>query len=104
MTRGCVPGWWGQLVSGGKTEVSFAQVGLADQECFEACASAWRTYINGSLRNLITAARASVWLKLSSLSGGVSFPRQPFRVDCGLRVRALGPDGSAALTTRPPNA
>jgi hypothetical protein len=40
---------------GKKTEVRFTHVGLAPEiECFNACSNAWGSYINGSLRNLIT--------------------------------------------------
>jgi len=39
---------------GGKTEVKFTHVGLTPEgECYDACSSAWGSYINGSLRNLI---------------------------------------------------
>ena len=37
------------------TELRFTHVGLVpDVECFGACSTAWRHYINGSLRSLIT--------------------------------------------------
>jgi hypothetical protein len=40
---------------GDKTEVRFTHVGLVpDYECYGACSNAWGSYINGSLRNLIT--------------------------------------------------
>jgi Activator of Hsp90 ATPase homolog 1-like protein len=40
---------------GGKTEVRFTHVGLVPEvECFNACSGAWTSYINGSLRSLIT--------------------------------------------------
>ena len=40
---------------GGKTEVRFTHVGLVpDHECYGACSNAWGSYINGSLRSLIT--------------------------------------------------
>jgi uncharacterized protein YndB with AHSA1/START domain len=43
---------------GGQTEVLFTHVGLAPQEeCYEVCADAWRSYIQGSLRNLITTGK-----------------------------------------------
>jgi len=39
---------------GGKTEVRFTHEGLASNfECYDACSSAWGSYITGSLRNLI---------------------------------------------------
>jgi hypothetical protein len=40
---------------GEQTEIRFTHVGLVPQyECFEVCSDAWGSYINGSLRNLIT--------------------------------------------------
>ena len=43
---------------GEKTEVRFTHVGLVPQyECFNACSDAWGSYINGSLRSLITAGK-----------------------------------------------
>jgi hypothetical protein len=41
--------------TGDKTEVRFRHVGLVpDYECYDNCSSAWGSYINGSLRSLIT--------------------------------------------------
>src|SRR5258708_846826 len=41
-----------------KTEVHFTHVGLVpDHECYGACSNAWGTYINGSLRSLITTGK-----------------------------------------------
>jgi Activator of Hsp90 ATPase homolog 1-like protein len=41
---------------GRQTEVHFAHLGLIpDLECFDSCSNAWGFYINGSLRQLITA-------------------------------------------------
>lgn len=38
------------------TELRFTHIGLMPNvECFGACSTAWRHYINGSLHNLITA-------------------------------------------------
>jgi hypothetical protein len=38
-----------------KTEVRFTHVGLVpDIECYGACSNAWGSYVNGSLRKLIT--------------------------------------------------
>jgi len=38
------------------TELRFTHAGLVPEvECFEACSNAWGFYVNGSLRNLITA-------------------------------------------------
>jgi hypothetical protein len=43
---------------GGKTEVKFTHVGLVpDYECYDVCSEGWGTYINGSLRALISTGR-----------------------------------------------
>ena len=43
---------------GDKTEVRFTHVGLVPAyECYGVCTDAWGTYINGSLRNLITKGK-----------------------------------------------
>ena len=43
---------------GGTTEVRFTHVGLVpDHECYGACSNAWGSYMNGSLRNLITTGK-----------------------------------------------
>ena len=43
---------------GGATEVRFTHVGLVpDYECYGVCSNAWGSYINGSLRSLITTGR-----------------------------------------------
>jgi hypothetical protein len=43
---------------GGKTEVHFTHVGLVpDYECYDVCSNAWGSYINGSLRSLITTGK-----------------------------------------------
>ena len=43
---------------GDKTEVRFTHVGLVpDHECYGACSNAWGSYINGSLRSLITIGK-----------------------------------------------
>jgi hypothetical protein len=42
----------------GKTQVRFTHVGLVPGiECYDGCSNAWGSYINNSLRNLITSAR-----------------------------------------------
>jgi hypothetical protein len=43
---------------GDKTEVRFTHVGLVPgYECFDDCSNAWGSYINGSLRSLITTGK-----------------------------------------------
>ena len=43
---------------GNKTEIRFAHVGLVPEyECFDVCSNAWGSYINGSLRSLITTGK-----------------------------------------------
>jgi hypothetical protein len=43
---------------GDKTEVRFTHVGLVPEyECFNACSDAWGSYMNGSLRKLITTGK-----------------------------------------------
>jgi hypothetical protein len=44
--------------NGDKTEIHFTHVGLVPQyECYSVCSDAWGTYINGSLRSLITEGK-----------------------------------------------
>jgi NAD(P)-dependent dehydrogenase (short-subunit alcohol dehydrogenase family) len=43
---------------GNKTEIRFTHVGLVpEHECYDACSDAWGSYINGSLRSLITKGK-----------------------------------------------
>ena len=43
---------------GGRTELHFTHLGLVpDYECYETCTTGWRTYIDGSLRSLITTGQ-----------------------------------------------
>jgi uncharacterized protein YndB with AHSA1/START domain len=43
---------------GDKTEVRFTHVGLVPEyECYDVCSNAWNSYVNGSLRNLITTGK-----------------------------------------------
>ena len=43
---------------GDKTEIRFTHVGLVrESECFNACSNAWGSYVNGSLRSLITTGK-----------------------------------------------
>ena len=43
---------------GDKTEVRFTHVGLVpDYECYGACSNAWGSYVNSSLRKLITKGK-----------------------------------------------
>jgi regulatory protein YycH of two-component signal transduction system YycFG len=45
---------------GSKTIVKFTHEGLVPQfECFDVCANSWDSYINGSLRNLITTGKGN---------------------------------------------
>ena len=49
---------------GNKTEVRFTHVGLVPEyECFDVCSNAWGSYINGSLRSLITTGEGKPNLK-----------------------------------------
>jgi len=44
----------------GKTKIRMTQVGLVPQyECFDICRDAWTTYIQKSLRNLITTGKGN---------------------------------------------
>jgi Activator of Hsp90 ATPase homolog 1-like protein len=44
--------------TGDKTEIRFTHQGLVPEyECFNVCSNAWGSYINGSLRSLITTGR-----------------------------------------------
>jgi len=48
------------LKQGNRTEVRFTHQGLVPEfECFEACSGAWGSYINGSLRSLITTGKGN---------------------------------------------
>ena len=43
---------------GDKTEIRFTHLGLVpDYECFDVCSNAWSSYINSSLRSLITTGK-----------------------------------------------
>ena len=43
---------------GDKTEIRFTHQGLVPEyECFDICSNAWGSYINGSLRSLITTGK-----------------------------------------------
>jgi hypothetical protein len=43
---------------GDETEVRFTHQGLGpEHECYDACSNAWGSYINGSLRSLITTGK-----------------------------------------------
>lgn len=43
---------------GDQTEVRFTHKGLVPEyECYDACSAGWSTYINGSLRDLITTGK-----------------------------------------------
>ena len=48
------------LRKGDKTEIHFAHLGLVPEyECFKVCSKAWGSYINGSLRSLITTGKGN---------------------------------------------
>ena len=43
---------------GNKTEIRFTHRGLVPEyECFDVCSNAWGSYINGSLRSLMTTGK-----------------------------------------------
>lgn len=43
---------------GDKTQVTFSHLGLVPEyECYEVCRDAWTSYIQGSLKNLITTGK-----------------------------------------------
>ena len=43
---------------GNQTEIRFTHLGLVPEyECFDICSNAWGSYINGSLRSLITTGK-----------------------------------------------
>ncbi len=43
---------------GNQTEIRFSHLGLVpDYECYNVCSNVWGTYINGSLRSLITTGK-----------------------------------------------
>ena len=45
---------------GNQTEIRFTHLGLVPAyECFDVCSNAWGSYINGSLRSLITTRKGS---------------------------------------------
>ncbi|MBC7872043.1 MAG: SRPBCC domain-containing protein [Chitinophagaceae bacterium] len=45
---------------GDQTEIRFTHLGLVPEyECFDLCSNAWGTYINGSLRSLITTGKGN---------------------------------------------
>lgn len=45
---------------GDKTEILFTHLGLVPEyECFDVCSNAWGSYINGSLRSLITTGKGT---------------------------------------------
>jgi Activator of Hsp90 ATPase homolog 1-like protein len=63
---------------GDKTEVRFTHLGLVPEyECYNECSNAWGSYINGSLRNLITKGKGNpnkltYSAKLNSISSKMS--------------------------------
>jgi hypothetical protein len=60
---------------GKKTEVRFTQVGLVPEyECYDICQDAWGSYINGSLRKLITTGKGKPNQKEKISSGALPPP------------------------------
>jgi len=57
---------------GNQTEICFNHVGLAEHECFDVCSNAWGTYVNGSLRSLITTGKGRPNLKEKAEAGKAS--------------------------------
>jgi hypothetical protein len=54
---------------GDKTEVVFTHHGLVPQyECYDVCKDAWTSYIQGSLKNLITTGKGQPNSKEEELS------------------------------------
>jgi hypothetical protein len=44
----------------GKTEVGFTHLGLVPEyECYDICSNAWGSYVNGSLKKLITTGKGN---------------------------------------------
>lgn len=44
----------------GKTQLEFTQAGLVPEyECYQVCRDAWNSYIQGSLKNLITSGKGN---------------------------------------------
>ena len=71
--------WTGTEISfeisraGASTQVRFTHRGLVpDVECFDACSGAWTSYINGSLRSLITTGRGRPNAKEAGAAGAAS--------------------------------
>jgi hypothetical protein len=63
---------------GDKTDVRFTHLGLVpDYECFGACSNAWGSYINGSLRRLITKGKASPTRKKKEIMVKPKKPKIP---------------------------
>lgn len=55
---------------GAHTEVRFEHAGLTSRHaCFDKCSSAWRSYVTGSLRKLITEGKGTPNLEVQSPIG-----------------------------------
>jgi hypothetical protein len=54
----------------GKTQLRVTQEGLVpDYECYDICSTAWTSYIQGSLKNLITTGKGNPNTKENDLNG-----------------------------------
>ena len=53
----------------GKTKLEFTQIGLVPEyECYSVCQDAWNSYIQGSLKNLITTGKGNPNTKENDLN------------------------------------
>jgi hypothetical protein len=53
----------------GKTQLEFTQIGLVPEyECYSVCQDAWSSYIQGSLKNLITTGKGNPNTKENDLN------------------------------------
>jgi hypothetical protein len=56
-------------VKDGKTQLEFTQIGLVPEyECYTVCQDAWSSYIQGSLKNLITTGKGNPNTKENDLN------------------------------------
>jgi hypothetical protein len=74
---------------GDKTEVRFTHLGLVpESECFDACSNAWGSYINGSLRSLITTGKGEPKQKEKGGGEKVSLPLRDQSNQVGAMMRS----------------